>query len=56
MWMLDTASRFGPEKVIFICLWNGKGGDGPGGAKHLMDEAGRKTNRVYWLDTRKLWG
>jgi hypothetical protein len=56
MWMLDTASRFGPEKVVFICLWNGKGGDGPGGAKHLMDEAGRKTKRVYWLDTRKLWG
>jgi hypothetical protein len=56
MWMLDTASRFGPEKLIFICLWNGKGGDGPGGARHLMDEAGRKTKRVYWLDTRKLWG
>jgi hypothetical protein len=55
MWMLDAASRFGPEKLIFICLWNGEGGDGPGGAKHLMDEAGRKTKRIYWLDTRKLW-
>jgi hypothetical protein len=54
-WMLDRAARFGPEKVVFISLWNGKGGDGPGGAKHLMDEAGRKTERVYWLDTRKLW-
>ena len=56
MWMLESAARFDPEKVIFICLWNGKGGDGPGGVKHLMDEAGRKTKRVYWLDTRKLWG
>jgi hypothetical protein len=55
MWMLETAARFGAEKLIFICLWNGKGGDGPGGAKHLMDEAGRKTDRVHWLDTRKLW-
>src|SRR4051812_42683583 len=56
MWMLKSAVRFGPEKLIFICLWNGKGGDGPGGAKHLMDEAARRTSRVYWLDTTKLWG
>lgn len=56
MWMLESATRFGPEKAIFICLWNGKGGDGPGGAKHLMDEAAARTKRVYWLDTRKLWG
>jgi hypothetical protein len=55
MSMLDAAARFGPEKVIFICLWNGKGGDGPGGAKHLMDEAARKTDRIHWLDTTKLW-
>jgi hypothetical protein len=55
MWMLEQAARFGAEKLIFICLWNGKGGDGPGGAKHLMDEAGRKTPRVHWLDTRELW-
>jgi hypothetical protein len=55
LWMLDAAARFGPEKVIFICLWNGKGGDGPGGAKHLMDEAARKTKRIHWLDTRNLW-
>ncbi len=55
MWMLESAARFGAEKLVFICLWNGKGGYGPGGAKHLMDEAGRKTKRVYWLDTRELW-
>ena len=53
--MLDAAARFGPDKAVFICLWNGKGGDGPGGAKHLMDEAAAKTKRIYWLDTRKLW-
>ena len=53
--MLQSAARFGDEKVAFICLWNGQGGDGPGGAQHFMDEAGRKTKRIYWLDTRKLW-
>ena len=54
-WMLARAARFGDEKIAFVCLWNGEGGDGPGGAKHLMEEAGRKTTWIYWLDTRKLW-
>ena len=54
-WMLERAARFGGERMALICLWNGQGGDGPGGARHLMDEAGRSTSRVYWLDTQKLW-
>ena len=32
-----------------------QGGDGPGGAKHLMDEAGRRGGRIHWLDTTTLW-
>jgi hypothetical protein len=55
LWMLESAARFGGENMALICLWNGQGGDGPGGAQHLMDEASRMTNRIYWLDTRKLW-
>jgi hypothetical protein len=54
-WMLEAAARFGGEKIAFIVLWNGEGGDGPGGTQHFMDEARRKTERIYWLDTRKLW-
>jgi hypothetical protein len=54
-WMLDSATRFGGERLAFISLWNGQGGDGPGGARHLMEEARRRTSRIYWLDTRKLW-
>ena len=23
-WMLDAASRFGPDRVDFVCLWNGE--------------------------------
>jgi hypothetical protein len=56
LWMLEAAARFGPKKIVFICLWNGQGGDGPGGTRHFMDEARRKTENIYWLDTRKLWG
>ena len=29
--MMDAALRFGADKVDFVCLWNGEGGDGPGG-------------------------
>jgi hypothetical protein len=54
-WMLRSAARFGGQRMAFICLWNGHGGDGPGGAKHPMDEARHKTSRIYWLDTTKLW-
>jgi hypothetical protein len=54
-WMLTAAARFGGDRLAFISLWNGQGGDGPGGAQHLMQEARRKTSRIYWLDTRKLW-
>lgn len=55
LWMLESAARFGGDRITFICLWNGYRGDGPGGAQHFMEEARRRSNRIYWLDTRKLW-
>ena len=54
--MLDVAARFGVGKVDFVCLWNGEGGDGPGGVQHMMDEVRHKGGRTVWLDTTKLWG
>jgi hypothetical protein len=54
-WMLESPARFGDNKIAFISLWNGQGGDGPGGAHHFMANVRRKTARIYWLDTRKLW-
>jgi len=55
-WMLDQGSRFGADKLDFVCLWNGEGGDGPGGAQHMMEEVEKAGGRAHWLDTRKLWG
>jgi hypothetical protein len=55
-WMQDAAIRFGPDKVDFICLWNGEGGDGPGGTKHMMEEVRQRGGHTHWLDTRRLWG
>ena len=55
-WMLDEAMRFGADKVELVCLWNGEGGDGPGGAQHMMEEVRQRGGRTIWLDTTKLWG
>jgi hypothetical protein len=52
--MLDVATSFGAEKLGFVCLWNGEGGDGPGGTQHLMQAVQRKGGNTYWLDIRKL--
>jgi tetratricopeptide (TPR) repeat protein len=53
-WLTHTALAWGPDKVRFICLWNGGGGDGPGGTQHMLDEVKRRTGRVRWIDTRTL--
>ena len=53
--MLDAAMRFGADKVELVCLWNGEGGDGPGGAQHMMEEVRQRGGRTIWLDTTKLW-
>ncbi len=55
LWLLYTALAYGIEKVQFICLWNGEGGDAPGGTAHMYQEVNEKTGQVLWLDTRKLW-
>lgn len=53
-WMLTAATRFGGDRLALICLWNGQGGDGPGGTQHLMEQARRNRSRIYWIDTRQL--
>ncbi|HEX5687952.1 MAG TPA: tetratricopeptide repeat protein [Ideonella sp.] len=53
-WLTNTALAWGPDKTRFLCLWNGAGGDGPGGTQHMMDEVKRRTGRVKWIDTRTL--
>ncbi|VVM39975.1 hypothetical protein PS662_02895 [Pseudomonas fluorescens] len=55
LWLLFSALAWGGSKVRFICLWNGSGGDGPGGTSHMYEEMKRRTGRVAWLDTRDLW-
>lgn len=54
-WLLYTALASGIDKVRFICLWNGEGGDSLGGTEHMYREVNERTGQVTWLDTRKLW-
>ncbi len=54
LWLLYTALACGIDKVRFICLWNGGGGDGPGGTAHMYNEVNERTGRVSWIDTRVL--
>lgn len=55
LWLLHTALAWGEEKVHFICLWNRKGGDGPGGTEHMHDEVNKRTGQVHVLNTNKLF-
>lgn len=54
LWLLSTALSYGVNKVQFICLWDGGGGDGPGGTAHMYQEVNRRTGQVTWIDSRTL--
>ncbi|HUG25866.1 hypothetical protein [Piscinibacter sp.] len=53
-WLLSTAVHSGAAELHFICLWNGSGGDGPGGTAHMVREVQQLNGRVTWIDTRTL--
>ncbi|HEX5021590.1 MAG TPA: tetratricopeptide repeat protein, partial [Candidatus Binatia bacterium] len=55
LWQLYTSLAWGPEKVRFVCLWNRKGGDGPGGTQHMFETVQQYSGRVYVIDTTTLW-
>lgn len=56
LWQLYTALAHGAEAVRFIALWNGAGGAGPGGTRHMVDEVRAHAGRAHIIDTRALFG
>ena len=54
-WLLYSALAQGRDRLRFICLWDGNGGDGAGGTAHMVEEVRRRHCQVTWLDTRELW-
>jgi hypothetical protein len=51
--MLDFSLARG-EELDFICLWDGGGGDGPGGTEYMVRAVEQRGGRVHWIDTRTL--
>lgn len=54
LWLLASAIAYGPEKLVFICLWDGGGGDGPGGTAHMVAEVQKRHGKVIWLDAAEV--
>ncbi len=51
-WLLESALACGADKLRFLCLWDGKAGDGPGGARHMVDEVRRHGGLVRQIEPR----
>jgi hypothetical protein len=45
LWMVEEALRLAPERTL-LALWDGRGGDGPGGTEHLVTVASHYGIRV----------
>jgi len=54
LWILHTALSREDADVTLIVLWDGQGGDGPGGTEDMVDIAERRGVKVVHLDAREL--
>jgi hypothetical protein len=54
LWLLASALAFGAERLRCICLWDGGGGDGPGGTRHLVGAVRAAGSTVLRIDPRSL--
>jgi hypothetical protein len=54
LWLLASALAFGTERLRCICLWDGGGGDGPGGTRHLVDAVCAAGGTVLRIDPASL--
>jgi len=54
LWQLYSAMSRGPERLRFICLWDGNVGAGPGGTDHMMKEVNAYASTVRRIDPAQL--
>lgn len=54
LWMLYNALALDAPFVTLIALWDGSGGDGPGGTADLVQQATARGHKVVILDARRL--
>lgn len=53
-WLMYSALACGIQRLRFLCLWDGKQGDGAGGTAQLHQEMEQRTGRIHWIDTGTL--
>jgi hypothetical protein len=53
-WMLNNALVYGARNVTLLALWNGEGGDGPGGTQDMVETARARGAKVVILDAKPL--
>lgn len=56
LWLLSEALCRAPRHLTLIALWDGLGGDGPGGTEDMVRLAKERGARIVHLDTAKLFG
>ena len=49
-WMLNTALSEGGSRMTLIVLWDGEGGDGPGGTRHMTKTVEQHGGIVIVID------
>ena len=53
-WFASPDPETGATRLRFITLWDGGGGDGPGGTRHMVEAVRRAHGEVRWIDTHTL--
>lgn len=53
-WMLQAASCEGGPHMTLIVLWDGEGGDGPGGTRHMVKVAKAEGATINIIDILRL--
>ncbi len=56
LWMLHNAIAMAGKNITLIALWNGQGGDGPGGTEDMVAEVEKLNARTMIIDTKKEFG
>lgn len=54
LWLLASARAANAERLCCICLWDGGGGDGPGGTRHMVEAVRAAGGSVIRIDTHAL--
>ena len=54
LWMLDSAFAWTGGGTSLLALWNGEGGDGPGGTADMVARARAGGARIELMDARRL--